>query len=222
MSETFDFVVVGGGLGWSGHRVSPVRGSDLSGGAARGGSSAAPRGTDPGGVPGAAEEPRDRLDVHRRRRQVRARPGGRPDDDAARQDARRVVRDELHGVRAGPSRRLRRLGRGGRHRVELPRRAAVLQEERGACAERRHRDRRASAQRDRPARGLGARAHPRRARASSSKRPWRPASLAATTTAAIAAARTASCRCSRHPRGPASDRARITRSSRATSSGGRT
>ena len=60
------------------------------------------------------------------------------------------------------------------------------------------------------------------ARASSSTPRWRRASLAATTTGAIVVAPAAWCHCSRHPRGPASDRAPITRSSKVTSNGGRT
>ena len=41
-----------------------------------------PPGADAGRLPGAAAEPRDRLDVHRRRRRVRPRAQGRPDDGA--------------------------------------------------------------------------------------------------------------------------------------------
>ena len=81
--------------------------------------------------------------------------GGR-DDGAARADARRVLRDQLHGLRAGPPRRLRRLGRRRRHRLGLRPGAAVLPQVRGHRAERRHRHRPRRAQHHRPARGLGA------------------------------------------------------------------
>ena len=71
---------------------------------------AAARGVDAGGVCNAAKQPRDGLDVHSRRRRCRARPRRRPDDGASRQDARRLLGDQLHGVCPRASGRLRRVG----------------------------------------------------------------------------------------------------------------
>ena len=53
---------------------------------------------------------------------------------AAWQDARRFVQHQLHDVCPWPSGRLRLLGRGRCHRMELRRCAAVLPQERGARA----------------------------------------------------------------------------------------
>ena len=105
---------------------------------------------------------------------------------------------------------------GGADGLELRRRAALLQEERGPGAERRHRRRRRRAQHRRAARRVGARPGARRRAGSSSTPRSRPASPAATTTAATAAARRASCRCCRPRRATASGRAPTTRSSRAS------
>ena len=143
-------------VGRRGRRRPALGGPDLSGCAARGRRSAATAGADAGRMPVAAAEPRDRLDVHRRRRQLRPRARRRPDDGAARQDAGRLVGHQLHGLRARPSGRLRLVGRRRRHRLELRRRAALLQEERGPGPERRHRRRRRRAQHRRPARRVGA------------------------------------------------------------------
>ena len=148
-----------------------------------------------------AAEPRDRLDVHGRRRAVRARATRRPDDGAARQDAGRLVGHQLHGLRARPSRRLRRLGRGRRQGLGLRRGAALLPQERGPGAERRHRRRRRRAQHRRSAGGLGPGTGAARRAQQFVAAAGRAGSPAATTTAAIAAAPRASSRCCRPPRG---------------------
>ena len=106
-AEAFDFVVVGGG---SAGAVIAARLSEDP--------TAAVALVEAGGPPPAVEsmpragrraatQPRDRLDVHRRCRQGRLGLTRRADDGAARQDARRLVGHQLHGLRARPSRRLR-------------------------------------------------------------------------------------------------------------------
>ena len=119
----------------------------------------------------------------------------RPDDGAPRQDARRVVRHQLHGVRPRPSRRLRLLGRRWRDRVELRRGLALLQEERGP-------GRRAATSSSTPTRTTPKAPSAYRCghRCSRGAQEFVDAAVAAgipaaTTTAAIAAAPTASCRC---------------------------
>ena len=126
-----------------------------------------PRDADRGGRPSArvrrcardlrlpANESGNRLDVCRRPRQGGVGVERKTDAGAARQDARRVLRDQLHGLRPGPPRRLRRLGRGRRGRLELSRGPALFPQERGPRAERRGRHRRRGAQRRRPARRVG-------------------------------------------------------------------
>ena len=86
-----------------------------------------------------AAEPGHRLDVYRRPGQGRARAQWAARPGAARQDARGLLRPQLHGVRARPSGRLRLLGGGRRDRMELRRGAALLPQERGARAVRRDR-----------------------------------------------------------------------------------
>ena len=140
----------------------------------------------------AAARPRRRLDVHRRPGRRRQGPHRRPDDGAAGQDAGRVVRAELHGLRPRPPRRLRRAGpptapRAGptttccptspRARTSHPRTRPRASSSRTTCTA--------------PAARSGSRCA-RRARSppsSSSRPPRRPGSRWATTTAATAAAR---------------------------------
>ena len=177
----------------------------------------------PAACRGAAAQPGDGLDVHRRRRQCRARPHRRPDDGAARQDARRLVRasttwptsaaipGDFDAWAAGGA-------TGWSYDDVLPyfKKSEGLAPSGDIVVD-------AEAHNtDGSARRLGARAGPRAARRSSSTRRSRPASRSATTTAATAAARPASCRCCRPPPATASGRAPTTRSSKATSSSGRT
>ena len=115
-----------------------------------------------------AAGPRGGLDVHRRPGRRRPRPHRRSDDGAAGQDARGLLRPELHGLRARAPGRLRRLGGRGRQGLGLRRRAAVLREERGpvpAGPARGCRDRRRRARHRRPAGGVGAGAADGRRRA---------------------------------------------------------
>ena len=146
----------------------------------------------------------------------------RPDDGAPRQDARRVFRHQLHGLRPRSSGRLRLLG--GRWR--RPGGATTM-----SCpTSRRVRDwPRAGTSSSTPTRTTprgpsacrcGLLCSP--ARRSSSTPRSRPGSLVATTTAATAAAPTGWCRCCRPRRVPANGRARTTRSSRGRSSSDRT
>ena len=170
----------------------------------------------------AAAEPRDRLDVHRRCRRVRARARRRPDDGAARQDARRLVGDQLHGLRPRPSRRLRRWAAGGAtgwsYDDVLPyfKKSEGLAPSGDIVVD-------ADAHNTSGPLGVSVRSPvlPRRAGVRRGRRS-RPASRAATTTAATVVARRASCRCCRPPPATASARAPTTRSSRAKPSSART
>ena len=222
MTDTFDFIVVGADpparSSPPAFRRIPAAGWLCSRRAVR-----RRNGADAGGVRVAAARPRDRLDVHRRRRQLRARAGRGPDDGAPRQDARRLVGHQLHGLRARPSRGLRRVGGRRRHRLELRRGAA-------RTSRRAKGSRRAATSSSTPTRttptgplGVSVRAPVLRGCAGVRRRRGRrPASPRATTTAATAVGPTASCRCCRPPPATASGRAPTTRSSRARPSDGRT
>ena len=139
------------------------------------------------------------------------------------QDARRLVGHQLHGLRARPSWRLRRVGRGW----GLPGGATTtcspyFKKSEGLApsgdivvdADAHNTD--GSAGR------VGARSGARRRAGVRRRRGRGRHSRAATTTAVTAAGPTVSCRSCRPPPGTASGRARITRSSKATSSSDRT
>lgn len=64
-------------------------------------------------------------------------PGSGSGDDEFRQDARRILRAQLHGVCARPSGRFRLVGGAGRNRLELQGCAALLPKERRTHTERR-------------------------------------------------------------------------------------
>ena len=188
-----------------------------AGRARRGRAAAARARGDAGRVRGAAAEPRDRLDVHRRRRRLRSRARRRPDDGAARQDARRLVGHQLHGLRPRPSGRLRLVGRGRRHRAgatttccPTSRRARAWPPSGDIVVD-------ADAHNTEGPLGVSVRAPVLAGARGVRRRRGRGRHPdAATTTAATAAARTASCRSCRPRPATASGRARTTRSSRAT------
>ena len=189
MAASFDFVVVGGGSAGAVIAAASLRGPGAAGWRCSRPVARPRRGADARGVPGAAAEPGDGLDVHRRRGQLRARAGRRPDDGAARQDARRLVGHQLHGLRPRSSGRLRRLGRGRRRPGGATTRSCRTS--RRARAWRRAATSSSTptrtTRRVRSASRCGRRCCP--ARRSSSTPRWRPGSRAATTTAATGAAR---------------------------------
>ena len=142
----------------------------------------------------------------------------RPDDGAARQDARRFLGDQLHGVCPRASGRLRRVGGRRRRRVGATTRClAYFKKSEGLAPS-------GDIVVDTDAHNTKVRSGSRcvhrfcAVRRSSSKLRSRRGSLSVTTTAGTAAAPPVSCRSCRRRLATASARARTTRSSRATSS----
>ena len=202
-------------VGRSGRRRSAVGGPGHPSDPGRGRRRPPAAGVMPAACPVLQRQPRDRLDVHRRRRQG----GQRACATAGCWCPRGKMLGGSSGinymayVRGHPG-DFDRWAAGGADRLELRRRPALLQEERGSRPDRRHPvDADAHSTEGPSACPCAQPVSP--ARRTSSRRLSPPASPRATTTAATAADPPASCRSCRRRRVTASGRARITPSSRA-------